>query len=516
MLAKTGCTFQAIQNESDIKTAEVNLIQKELELKKYAGEIAGAKLMKMETQEQIRQYLRSGFQVDVYKESQLAEGKYTSGYLQDVGTFEGSIETARGDKETWLDRSSWSQRMVKKGFYSLSQADADQSKLQSSEIVLRKAQGDLDIYRIFVCEQNVTKDWSDVKEAERNIKKVKVQADATMVQKLADEAAKKSIYDQELDRLRDLEKDEKFYTMYAPQDGMVVYFIPEQARFGQGGQQSTVAQGESVREGQKLMSIPNLNKMLVNARIHEAMISKVFGDVTKPTHFGEALRRASGFGRLDLFTIPAYKLCFEELREPFHDRETRVETPGQQAKIRVDARPGKSYSGHVKSKAMVASQADFLSSDVKVYQTMVSIDELSGEELNPGMSAEVTILADATEDMVLQIPIQSIVGNVAMGAERKVFVLDALGIPEERDVKVGKSNDRSVEILSGLTERDKVVLNPAMLLPQKTDLKAGTPGTRRGWEGDDGGGKKGGGKKGGPGAGGGTPANMPPGVSKKD
>jgi HlyD family secretion protein len=514
--AKTDCTFQAIQNESDIKTAEVNLIQKELDLKKYAGEIAAAKLIKLETQEQIRKYLRSEFEDDVRKESEKAGGKYTSGYLQQFGLYEGNIETAKSDKESWLDRAAWSTRMVKKGFYSLSQADADQSRLQSTEIALRKAQGDLDIYRIFDCEKSITTCWSDVKEAERNLKKKIVQAESIMEQKRTTETATNSVYNQELDRLRDLEKDEKFYTMFSPQDGLVVYFIPEQARFGGGSQQATVAQGEPVREGQKLMRIPDLSKMLVNARVHEAMISKVYGEVTKPTHFGDALRRASGFGRMDLFTIAAYKLCFEDLREPFRDKESKFIYSGQQAKIRVDAVPGKTYTGHVKTKATVASQADFLSSDVKVYQTMVSIDDLSGEKLNPGMSAEVTILADATEEPVLQIPIQSIVGNVAMGADRKVFVLDAAGIPQERDVVVGKSNDKTVEIRSGLTEGEKVVLNPRPLLPEKTDLKAGTPGTRRGWEGDEGGGKKGGGKKGGPGTGGGAPPEMPPGMSKKD
>jgi multidrug efflux pump subunit AcrA (membrane-fusion protein) len=514
--AKTDCTYQAIQNESDIKTADVNRIQKELDLKKYAGEIAAAKLIKMESQEQIREYLKKDFEDDVRKESVQAAGKYTSGYLQEVGGFEGNIETTKADKESWLDRAAWSTRMVKKGFYSLSQADADQSRLQSTEIALRKAQGDLDIYRIFDCEKKITTCWSDVKEAERNVKKVKIQAESKMEQKRTAETTNKSVYDQELDRQRDMEKDEKFYTMVSPQDGMVVYFVPEQARFGSGSQQATVAQGEPVREGQKLMRIPNLSKMMVNARVHEAMISKVYGELTKPTHFGDALRRASGFGRRDLFTIAAYKLCFEELREPFRDKEFKVTYPGQQAKVRVDAFPGKTYTGHVKSKATVASQADFLSSDVKVYQTMVSIDDLSGEKLQPGMSAEVTILADATDEPVLQIPIQSIVGNVAMGEKRKVWVLDGQGIAQERDVEVGKSNDKSVQIVSGLAEGEKVVLNPRSLLPEKTDLKVGTPGTRRGWDGDESGGKKGGGKKGGPGTGGPPPTGMPPGMSKKD
>ena len=210
--------------------------------------------------------------------------------MQEVGGFEGNIETAKSDKESWLDRAAWSQRMVKRGFYSLSQADADQSRLQSMEIAFRKAQGDLDIYRIFDCEKNVTKTWSDVKEAQRNLTRKEFEAEANLKKKRADETAKKSIYDQEVDRLRDMERDEKFYVMTAPQDGLVVYFVSEQTKGFSGAQQSTVAQGEPVRESQKLMRIPNLHKMLVNTRVHEAMISKVKGEVIKPTGYGEALR----------------------------------------------------------------------------------------------------------------------------------------------------------------------------------------------------------------------------------
>ena len=56
--------------------------------------------------------------------------------------------------------------MLKKGFYSQSQADADDSRFSSTEIALRKAQGDLDIYRLFDREKFVTLKWSEVKEAE--------------------------------------------------------------------------------------------------------------------------------------------------------------------------------------------------------------------------------------------------------------------------------------------------------------------------------------------------------------
>lgn len=514
--AKQDCEIQDIQNEIDIKTAEVKLIQAELELKNYAGYAAADKMTALENQTALRKYLKGEFEKDVRKESAQFGDKFTCAYLQEVSDLEGKIENARSDRESWLDRAAWSQRMVKKGLYSASQAESDQSRLASMEITLRMAEGSLDIYRKFNLELKVTTKWSDVKEAERNHKKTKKQAAAKTEQKKADEVAKRSIYDQEVDRLREMEKDEKFYKVDSPQDGMVVYYIPEQARFGGGSQQATVAQGEPVREGQKLMRIPNLRKMLVNARVHEAMVSKVKPEKAVPTHFGEILRFTSNFGRTNPYILLAYSAGFEEIRDEFRDAEVNIKYRGQKALIRVDAFPGKQYHGHVKSKATVASQAEFFSSDVKVYQTMVSIDDLEADAvLNPGMSAEVTILADETEQPVLIIPIQSVVGNVSKGANRKCFVLDQDGYARERNIVVGLSSDKFVEVVSGVAEGEKIVLNPRLLLPEKTDLKPGIPGARRGAEFDDDGGKKKGAGKKWDGAGKGGKGSDAPALDKK-
>lgn len=485
--ARTDYTFQEIENESVKKTAEVNLIQKELELRKYAGELAGAKLLKFHTQEQVRLYLRGDLETDVRKESSLFGDKFTSWYLQQVSDLEGKIETARSDKEGWLDRAAWSQRMAKKGLLTFTQADADQARLASMEINLRMAEGSLDIYRRFELEKEITTRWNDVKEAERTIRKVDIQARSKLEQKKADEVAKRSIHDQEYDRLKDQEKDEKFYKMVSPQDGMVVYFVPEQTRGGTGTQQAVIAQGEPVREGQKLMRIPNLSKMMVNARVHEAMVSKLKGEITKPTGYTDLLRLGFTIGRHDLFGLTAYHGASEDLRDQWKDRDQNVVFPGHKASIRVDAYPGKTYHGHVKTVATVASQADFFSSDIKVYQTMVSIeDSMDEENLRPGMSAEVTITANETTEPVVVIPIQSVVGNVAMGASRKCYVLDANNFPLERDIVVGLSSDKLVEVKSGLKEGEKIVTNPGALIPEKSGLKPGVPGARRGAEVDEG------------------------------
>ncbi|MBI1831658.1 MAG: hypothetical protein HYR84_09435 [Planctomycetes bacterium] len=342
----------------------------------------------------------------------------------------------------------------------------------------------------------MTKKWSDVKEAERKRERVETQANSKIEKARSDEDSKKAIFDQEDEKLRDLMKEEKFYKITAPQDGMIVYYIPDQARFGGGSQQSTVAQGEPVREGQKLIRIPNLSKMMVNTRVHEAMVTKIKEEKTRPTGYGDALRHQSSmgqplFGKGSLFGLVAFQFGFDPLREKkfIKDYDPIIEFPGHTAKIRVDAFPGRIYSGHVKTVATVPSQSDFLSSDVKLYTTMVSIDDLNpkNEKLKPGMSAEVTVLADETKSPVLIIPIQAVVGNVSMGANRKVYVVDERGYTEERDIVVGTSNDKLVEVKSGLAEDEKVVLNPRSLLPEKSDMKPSTPGGgKRGADFDEG------------------------------
>jgi hypothetical protein len=124
-------------------------------------------------------------------------------------------------------------------------------------------------------------------------------------------------------------------------------------------------------------------------------------------------------------------------------------------------------------------------------------------------------LAEESTEPVLAIPIQSVAGSVAMGAKRKIFVIEG-GQPHEREIVVGRSNDKLVEVKEGLEEGARVVLNPRPLLGEKSGMKTGTPATRRGVDTDDmggpgGGGKKWGGKKGMPPGGAMPPGAMPPG-----
>jgi multidrug resistance efflux pump len=376
------------QNESDIKTAEVNLELAEIDLQKYK------------------------------------EGDYP----QQLKIFEGNIKQAESDVEQQRDRVAWANRMVKKGYLTVTQAQGEQSKMESLEISLAKATEDRRVLTDPVFgtgKRQVTFLQNGVAEAKRALERVKSQAKAKEIQARSDREATKSVYVQQLARCKEIEDEIKKCKIYAPQDGMVVYFVPEQARGGGGSQQAIIAQGEPVREGQKLMQIPDLRAMLVNTKVHEALVSRV--------------------------------------------------ASGQPARVRVDSFPDLVLSGHVDTVATVSSQQDFFSADVKVYTTKVRIDQ-SLEGLKPGMSAEVTITVADALDRVLTVPIQAIVGGAEMGKQRKCYVVTPQG-PQERDIVVGQSNEKLAEIKQGLKEGDEVVLNPRVLVGDKAKVRQ--PGKER-------------------------------------
>lgn len=519
LTAQTNLKVAQIEFESAIETA-VNLIElAEIELFKYVGAptvtapLAASFVATFVNPIEPGPYSAASLVVARHNPPALQEGEYQQA-LQEI---KGRIGIAQSDREMWLDRSAWSQNMVKKRYLSRSQAEADRARLDASEFTLQKVENELRILQQFTKQQKETELHFKLKESIRNLVKTKTVVESKLEQAIIDLDAKTRIYDQEGAKRREILDQIEKCTIRSPQDGLVVYVVPESSRMFGGGssRQMLIAQGESVFEGQKLMRIPDLDKMQVNVKVHESLISRVKGDQFEQTHFLGRVRTAMLLvpGTLSrLVGQVGYAGIDEKLREEYKQVEHRLKEGGrgQSARIRVYAHPHLVLSGHVKTVATVASNMDYYSSDVKVYQTMVTIDQTVKDlNLKPGMSAEVTILADNTKRKVLTVPIQSVVGTVTMGNKRECFVVDADGRAKKREIEVGMANELMVEVTSGLTEGDKVVLNPKPLLDPKSNLKPGVPGVKRGADGDDDGGgekkKKGGGKKGAGGPKGGNP-----------
>jgi multidrug resistance efflux pump len=387
--------------------------------------------------------------------------KYDEGdFNVSVNSKQKEIMDATSDLKQWQDRAAWSQRMVYLRYLSQSQAISDEAKRKSSEIQLSNLRNELKVIRSITDQKIRIELKGAIEKAKLDLDKAIAQARPKEAQAQAQRRAMKSIYKQKLGQKIDVENQIAECNLYAPRDGMVVYFISQQTRFGLGSNQTLIAQGEPVVYDQKLMQIPDLTRMQVKARIHEAMV--------KYLHSDEGVESMGG-------------------------------RPAQKALIRVEAYPERVFQGHVRTVAAVASKQDWMSSDVRVYETVIVMDDkLEGKEIKPGMSAEVTVLAYESPEPVLTIPLQAVVGSITMGKERKCFVIHENGYAEERNIKIGLSNERVVEVLSGIEEGERVALDPSALLPPDGSLKAAKPGGRQMQVGGEGeGGKKKGGWPGG-------------------
>ncbi|WP_233579141.1 efflux RND transporter periplasmic adaptor subunit [Tautonia sociabilis] len=225
----------------------------------------------------------------------------------------------------------------------------------------------------------------------------------------ADELAKKSTFELEKEKEERLRRMIEKCQIFAPGNGIVVYH-QEEGRWGS-QEGPSIMEGATVRERQTIFKLPDIDNMQVNTKVHESMIDKV--------------------------------------------------KPGQSARIKVDAFPNQDLNGTVMEVKPLPDPTSFFSSDVKVYTTLVKIEN-GHEGLRPGMTAEVTILIAHLDD-VLSVPVQAI---IEYGGEHHVWVARPDGTFENRTVTVGLSNTKYVEIKDGLEEGERVALDPRAIMTE--------------------------------------------------
>jgi HlyD family secretion protein len=240
---------------------------------------------------------------------------------------------------------------------------------------------------------------------EKTVKELKSEVEKAR----SDELAKQATWELEKTKETKLRTQISYCKLYAPSDGLVV-FANDPGRFG-GQQTPQIEEGAQVRERQKIFSLPDTSKMQVNTKVHESMIDRV--------------------------------------------------TRGLRARIKVETFAEETLPGVVEDVAPLPDPTSFFQSDVKVYTTKVKIEKgLSG--LRPGMSAEVTILVNELEN-VLSVPVQAV---LQYAGKDHVATRKPDGTFEWRDVALGVSNDRLVEVKEGVKPGDLVVLMPIQLMSE--------------------------------------------------
>ena len=88
-----------------------------------------------------RERLRGHLAVALYRAGRQTDALRSLGLLRsDVLDARGRYQVARSDVEMWRERAAWGQRMLKKGYVSQAQVQADRARLAGAEADLRRAE----------------------------------------------------------------------------------------------------------------------------------------------------------------------------------------------------------------------------------------------------------------------------------------------------------------------------------------------------------------------------------------
>ena len=201
---------------------------------------------------------------------------------------------------------------------------------------------------------------------------------------------------------RDLAIEELQYCVVkAEKSGLVIHPSAAQWRTT-----PEIEEGATVHMDQTLLLMPDLSQMQVKVGIHESIVDRI--------------------------------------------------KPGLAAKVTL---PDKTLNGKVSSVASVTRPAGWWTGNVVKYDTIIELPSVEG--LKPGMSAEVEVIMDRHED-VLMIPVAAVVEAV----EGDFCWVKTAEEVRRRQLQLGDTDDEFVVVEAGVEEGDEVVLNPVAFIEE--------------------------------------------------
>jgi len=198
-------------------------------------------------------------------------------------------------------------------------------------------------------------------------------------------------------RLKQLTDQIENCRIYARRPGMVVH-----EEFLNANPRRKISVGDRVTASQGLVTIPEVNRMVMEASVSEADMHRV--------------------------------------------------RPSQPATIRVEAFPDRRLKGTVARVGTLARASADRPFEDKRFDLIIDLDATTAD-LRPEMTARADIVVGAKSDVLL-VPVNAVFEQ--QGA-MVCHVVRPLGI-ETRNVELGESNDTMVEVVSGLADGDQVTL----------------------------------------------------------
>jgi len=395
--AKESYEIQIKQNESDIKAAELKVKFARMDLEKYLGETVVARLIDAYQQ-------NHAVQIDIASLLQ-DPNQLGGGAKQSIRELEADIGLKQAELIQAEERLTWTKKLNEKEYVSKDELKSDELTVERRKIDLEKSLTSRQLFQQYDFAKQTEKLFSDYLESLREMERREAEARSRLAQAEARLKSNQATYQLQKERLEKLQKQLAACIIRAPSPGMVVY---ESDSNPFGGSRTLIEPGATIRERQKIMSLPNTAEMGLEVKVHETWMAQV--------------------------------------------------RPGQFARITVDAFPNQQFTGKVLKIAMVPDQQNFfLNPDLKVYATELSIDGRH-DFLKTGMSAKVEIIVQELPD-VIYVPVQAVANR---DGKKWCFLAEGKEV-KPREVKAGAFNENFIQIIEGLEPGQVISLAPPEL-----------------------------------------------------
>ncbi|MCX5781529.1 MAG: HlyD family efflux transporter periplasmic adaptor subunit [Elusimicrobia bacterium] len=230
-----------------------------------------------------------------------------------------------------------------------------------------------------------------------------------------------------------------------------------------------VNEGQKVKKGIIIAWVSSSERasMLDAARARGIQEYKKWEDIYRPTPIiapldGFIIARKNEPGQTisqtDAFLVMADKLIIEAYVDETDLRYIKI---GQEVKIILDAYPDQKYNGIVEQIAYESQDIN----NVTVYKVKILPIE-TPPVFRSGMTASVLVYSEPKNNIII-LPFDSVKDK---NGKKYVLLKRGDSEPEERFIETGISNDKSVEIIAGVTESDTVLIETNR--PKKKKVQA--------------------------------------------
>lgn len=315
---------------------------------------------------------------------------------------EAKITIAKEELERAKDRLDKTIQLKAKGYATEVELKADQLSLKKQQLNIEQYEQELAITRKYDYPKRVRLLQANVKDAELDLRRTRQKAKTSIASYESSVESRKRSLETYIERLENYKRQLELSTVYAPKPGLVVYQQPTSYRY------PGIEVGSQISSKYRILKLPDIEQMMLEIKVHESHVRQVKAG------------------------LPCY--------------------------VTIDSMPDQRLTGFVRRVAPLPdTKSRYYNPNLKVYETEVWINEKLSD-LKPGVSGRAEIIVTNLTD-VLTVPIQAV---TTKDGKQVCFVRD--GFEDKAvEVEVGLFNDSMIEIKSGITEGDRVLLSPLSL-----------------------------------------------------